>query len=113
MSRVYLGYYVKHQSKELFDIFVVGEDKKEAYERYCKVYDEVVVGEFPNLEKLPIEKFHYNDNLQDIDPVISEMIIYSDFPKVWFEGDTTNDEEYYDDVMDDDYIDNYEKDKEE
>ena len=41
---IYLGYFLDPEPKELYEIFIVGEDKKEAYERYQKFFEDEVVG---------------------------------------------------------------------
>lgn len=106
---IYLGYFLDPEPKELYEIFVVGEDKKEAYERYQKFFEDEVVGSTgpDTIIKLPIEKFHYNDDISCADRSLLELLIVSDYPKVWFSFDTSNDDEKYNEIMSDDYIDNH------
>ena len=106
---IYLGYFLDPEPKELYEIFIVGEDKKEAYERYQKFFEDEVVGSTgpDTIIKLPIEKFHYNDDISCADRSLLELLIVSDYPKVWFSFDTSYDDENYNEIMSDDYIDNH------
>lgn len=110
MSSLYLGFYIDQETKSLYEVLVAGEDKKEAYKTYIEYFNEIasdiIVSNF--LEILPIEKFHYNNDLENLEGSLISQLILTEYPRVYFEGNVCEDENKFDEVLSNDYIDNNE-----
>lgn len=107
MASAYLGYFVVEDVQVAYEIFVAGEDKEEAYQTYCE-YFRNEASQFiqaGNLTMLPIEKFHYNCELENLDGSLIDCLIMTSYPKVHFEGHSIDDEDKFSEIMADDYLD--------
>lgn len=112
MSSLYLGFYIDEETKSLYEVLVAGEDKKEAYKTYIEYFNDIASESVVSnlLEILPIEKFHYNNDLENLEGSLISHLILAEYPRVYFEGEVCEDEDKFDEVMSNTYIDNINED---
>ena len=112
MSQVFVGYYIREEDKMLFNVLVVADTRKQGYEKYKKFHEEALLNgydpEEAKFKMLPIEKFLYREDLEELDRDILEMIACSDYAGIYADGEIGDEEdELWNEVMSEDFDEEY------